>query len=81
MGARSFNARPLRAKKKEPLGFVFEHKKNLANSYFCRGRPQTIVGSDVLNFRVRDGNGCDHIDIFTRNVLYIDFSIHIEKYI
>ena len=39
--------------KKEPSDVLFLHK--------C-----TTVGAEVLNFRVRNGNGCTHLAIITR---------------
>ena len=38
----------------------------LAASYPHRGKPPTTFGVQVLNFRVRHGNGCDHLAIVTR---------------
>ena len=38
----------------------------LATSYSHRGRPPTTIGAEELNFRVRDGNGCDLFAIVTR---------------
>ena len=40
--------------------------KNLATSYSHRGRPPTTIGAEELNFRVRNGNGCDLFAIITR---------------
>ena len=40
-----------------------------ATSYSCRGKPPTTIGAKELNFRVRDGNGCDLFAIITRLVL------------
>ena len=37
-----------------------------ATSYSCRGNPPTTIGAEELNFRVRDGNGCDLFAIVTR---------------
>jgi hypothetical protein len=39
-----------------------------ATSYSCRGNPPTTIGAEELNFRVRDGNGCDLFAIGTRPV-------------
>ena len=39
---------------------------NLATSYSRRGKPPTTIGAEELNFRVRDGNGCDLFAIVTR---------------
>ena len=38
----------------------------LATSYSHRGRPPTTIGAEELNFRVRNGNGCDLFAIITR---------------
>ena len=38
----------------------------LATSYSHRGKPPTTIGAEELNFRVRDGNGCDLFAIATR---------------
>ena len=38
-----------------------------ATSYSCRGNPPTTIGAEELNFRVRDGNGCDLFAIITRS--------------
>ena len=40
-------------------------KLNPATSYFPTTESCSIIGSDRLNCRVRDGNGCDPIDIIT----------------
>ena len=37
-----------------------------ATSYSCRGKPPTTIGAEELNYRVRDGNGCDLFAIATR---------------
>ena len=37
-----------------------------AASYSHRGKPPTTIGAEELNFRVRDGNGCDLFAIVTR---------------
>ena len=39
---------------------------NLATSYSHRGKPPTTIGAKELNFRVRNGNGCDLFAIVTR---------------
>ena len=36
-----------------------------ATSYSCRGNPPTTIGAEELNYRVRDGNGCDLFAIVT----------------
>ena len=36
-----------------------------ATSYSHRGEPPTTIGAEELNFRVRDGNGCDLFAIVT----------------
>ena len=38
----------------------------LATSYSHRGKPPTTIGAEELNFRVRNGNGCDLFAIITR---------------
>ena len=38
---------------------------NQATSYSHRGKPPTTIGAKELNFRVRDGNGCDLFAIIT----------------
>ena len=35
---------------------------NPATSYFPTPERCSIIGSNRLNFRVRDGNGCDPVD-------------------
>ena len=37
-----------------------------ATSYSRRGKPPTTIGAKELNFRVRDGNGCDLFAFITR---------------
>jgi hypothetical protein len=39
---------------------------SLAMSYSHRGKPPTTIGAEELNFRVRNGNGCDLFAIITR---------------
>jgi hypothetical protein len=39
---------------------------SLATSYSHRGKPPTTIGAEELNFRVRNGNGCDLFAIITR---------------
>src|SRR5690606_1646068 len=39
---------------------------NLATSYSRRGKAPTTIGAGELNFRVRDGNGCNLSAIVTR---------------
>ena len=36
---------------------------------FPRSYPRSIIGPEGLNFRVRDGNGCDPLGIATRTVV------------
>ena len=36
-----------------------------ATSYFPTTESCSIIGSNRLNFRVRDGNGCDPVDKIT----------------
>ena len=38
----------------------------LAPTYFCDPQGVTIIGAEMLNGRVRDGNGCDHLASGTR---------------
>ena len=38
----------------------------LAMSYSHRGKPPTTIGAEELNFRVRNGNGCDLFAIVTK---------------
>ena len=38
---------------------------NPATSYFPTTESCSIIGSNRLNFRVRDGNGCDPVDRIT----------------
>ena len=33
-----------------------------------QGRPPTTIGAEKLNFRVRDGNGCDLLAIIARHL-------------
>jgi hypothetical protein len=40
-----------------------------AASYSPRGLPPSTIGADSLNFRVRDGNGCDPVAMATENLL------------
>ena len=40
-------------------------KINPATSYFPTTESCSIIGSNRLNFRVRDGNGCDPTDNIT----------------
>ncbi len=37
-----------------------------AATYSRRGKPPTTIGAEKLNYRVRDGNGCDLLAITTR---------------
>ena len=43
----------------------------LALPIFPCSRPQSIVGADVLNFCVRDGNRWTHIAINTNLLIYL----------
>ena len=45
---------------------MFFWNYSLAMSYSCRGKPPTTIGAEELNFRVRNGNGCDLFAIITR---------------
>ena len=40
----------------------------LATSYSRKGKAFTTIGAEKLNFRVRDGNGCDLLAIVTRPI-------------
>jgi hypothetical protein len=40
----------------------------LATSYSRRGKAPTTLGAEELNFRVRNGNGCDLFAIITRPI-------------
>ena len=40
-----------------------------ATSYFPTPERCSIIGSNRLNFRVRDGNGCDPVDTITGKLL------------
>ena len=40
--------------------------RSLATSYSRKGKSFTTIGAEKLNFRVRDGNGCDLLAIVTR---------------
>src|SRR5215469_2596756 len=42
-------------------------KKTRRRPTLPRGFPRSTIGSGGLNFRVRDGNGCDPSDIATGN--------------
>ena len=42
---------------------------NPATSYFPTPERCSIIGSSRLNFRVRDGNGCDPTDRITGNLV------------
>ena len=46
-----------------------------ATSYSRKGKAFTTIGAEKLNFRVRDGNGCDLLAIITglflNNIMYI----------
>ncbi len=44
-------------------GFLL--KIDPATSYFPTPERCSIIGSNRLNFRVRDGNGCDPVDKIT----------------
>ena len=41
----------------------------LATSYSHKGKPLTTIGAEKLNFRVRDGNGCDLLAIIARQLI------------
>src|SRR5690349_17199047 len=72
-------------KRKPPLprgqrGFS---KRILQRPTLPRGFPRSTIGSGGLNFRVRDGNGCDPSDIATGNSLKAhtkgESSIHADE--
>ena len=48
---------------------------NPAASYFPTPERCSIIGSSRLNFRVRDGNGCDPTDRITGKLLNINLDI------
>ena len=39
------------------------------NVLLSQGRTLTTIGAEELNFRVRDGNGCDLFAIATRQII------------
>ncbi len=41
-----------------------------ATTYSHRGKPPITIGAEELNFRVRDGNGCDLFAIVTGQIRY-----------
>src|SRR6478752_3263908 len=47
---------------------LLRNNTSLATSYSHRGRPPTTIGAEELNFRVRNGNGCDLFAIITRHI-------------
>ena len=53
---------------KEIFVITLEYKTCLATSYSRKGEPFTTIGAEKLNFRVRDGNGCDLLAIVTRPI-------------
>ena len=44
-----------------------------ATTYSHRGKPPITIGAEELNFRVRDGNGCDLFAIVTGQIKYWAF--------
>lgn len=42
-----------------------------ATTYFPTTESCSIIGSNRLNFRVRDGNGCDPVDTITGKLVKI----------
>ena len=60
---------------KEIFVITLEYKTCLATSYSRKGKAFTTIGAEKLNFRVRDGNGCDLLAIITglflNNIMYI----------
>jgi hypothetical protein len=50
----------------------------LAASYSRKGQTLTTIGAEELNFRVRDGNGCDLFAIATKQFFSIHCSIQFD---
>ena len=76
------NRRPLACKASALPAELILHC--LATSYSRRGNPPTTIGAEKLNFRVRDGNGCDLLAIITRhfkldNLYYNIFIINFKR--
>ncbi len=53
------------------LSRLFFINLNPATSYFPTPERCSIIGSNRLNFRVRDGNGCDPVDKITGKLFRI----------
>jgi hypothetical protein len=53
--------------------FQKEFKGSLAASYSHKGQTLTTIGAEELNFRVRDGNGCDLFAIATKQPFLFSF--------
>ena len=54
--------------KNAAMGAAFEHRrkrKKPAASYSRTGESRTTLGDGALNFRVRNGNGCDNSSMAT----------------
>jgi hypothetical protein len=47
---------------------LLRNDTSLATSYSRRGKAPTTLGAEELNFRVRNGNGCDLFAIITRPI-------------
>ena len=57
------------------------NKGSLAASYSHKGQTLTTIGAEELNFRVRDGNGCDLFAIATKQIIVFICSIQwIDNY-
>ena len=54
---------PIISKKPALKGYLIKFRP--ATSYSHRGKPPITIGAEELNFRVRDGNGCDLFAIVT----------------
>ena len=54
-------------------------KLNPATSYFPTPERCSIIGSSRLNFRVRDGNGCDPADKITGKLVNIKMTTEIDN--
>ena len=52
---------------------------NPATSYFPTPERCSIIGSSRLNFRVRDGNGCDPADKITGKLVNIEMTTEIDN--
>ena len=67
MNNREVNFYEYLIKKEHPTNGMF-FLTCLATSYSHRGKPPTTIGAEELNFRVRNGNGCDLFAIITRQI-------------